>query len=847
MTSTLHSPESAQDIQSRMVVQLQQWLEDPDPRQTTDDDEPQWFVQLPSSPSTSSSSAAVRVKIEDVLPGRGRVLSNIEEDEDEHAGNGFVTAPLNRSRPPQPPPPVIEEEKSDSDSEGDSDSGKSDNDTDLLQSMARVKISLNSQNAEFDKKRADIAKVIKEQAGQYATEFGDKVVFLDLEWHQLNQKVEYEMNKDEQSVMTHSHIAQLCAISANYKIRFNQYVFYRPLAVNWQQLINWGFLDPSKQDDPRIAISFEECMELFCKTFEQGTLFLHYGSTDGSAIFRDLAATVDYIGRRSAKDTSGSIVPVPKAIRDKREALTNRMIAQEYKWANIQTWIKDLNIDEDELPRGGSLSVLYDNLFHKALLIKMREGMQDPRVIVSDATTDGINQFVKPFPDCMLDKGNFGLVPKCWLHVTSDRQLKRDDWKGIFPKFWPTKHLQPQFHEAHTDTVMLINCVAMIAIFDQEMAKKKLSVEHWFMELGMTIDHHLAADPARMENLESSSLHNELASALIIKTRFFREFQLSISEATSEQLWNFYNANNRCRDSERLASLSVVKQSKLAASSSSSSSTPPQRVRFSLRTRDQQAIKELLDQDRKEQAAEEKWASAPTTGKNRQMFPIIKKVGGEETFATGLTTQRGQFTEKVKAIRRMLLDGTKDAELKDSLSKQAFSNRSRELKYPADKLKSYDNLPWFTSNSTPNVSVNRTILHTLHCYSFSDPDDHRMTRNFAEINLNMVNFDLLAKAKQPLYAQYQFCKECKQYDVGYYNKPMAAAIPTTVTHTKKRETIVIDDDDSDDVVASVVPRKSSSIVSSKIKPPIIPKINRYSAMGAMFLASALIRLDPHRI
>ena len=610
---------------------------------------------------------------------------------------------------------------------------------------------------------------------------GNKVVFIDLEWHQLNQKQPIDMTDLEKGQFLRSNIAQICAISANYRIRFNQYVSYKPLHPNWKSLVNWGYVGVSKQDDPNIAMPLEQCMEQFINTFGNDTLFVHYGATDGKAIFRSLSAIYDV-------DADDNTVKIPESIRTIRTGLIERMKNRNYRWANIQHWMKQHAEFFDvhaKVKIAGSLSTLYDALYHKPLLLYHGKLDAGPTLLDNLGTMTKLKERIKSFPESLQSEDQYGLVPKQWLRVEYESYVDPAEPKNMFPSFWHTSHLEPVWHVAHTDTVMMINCVAIIAMFDDEWVEEADKLRENASSLSTE---KLNPENASVKKGSTSSALSELATCIITTTGFFRQTQLALSETTAQSIYEFYTSSKKAKSQtvEYLASGGL----KWAASRTMATSKwkqPPPASTSAMVTRSKAKLltkaevesevkfleKELSQDD--EDAFARNWYMAAADTSNTIYYEVADQ---RHILTLGATRLSGRYEDKVKAIRTYLQSDkflSHDAELRDSLiqTKHPFSYR-RKARFPQDADVDYSQRPWFTAVSISKVNPRTEILHTKECIVFSDPKDPSKTRNFAELNMMLYDFDLLADARLPVNAQFQFCKQCKKYS----NDPWPDRRPT---------------------------------------------------------------------
>jgi hypothetical protein len=415
------------------------------------------------------------------------------------------------------------------------------------------------------------------EQGKANRQFGPKVVFIDLEWHTLDKREMADATAASNRSMITAHICQICAISSDYSLRYNQYVSYRKLKEPWRQMVDdWKILDWSPQDDPRITLPFEDCMELFVETFAADTLFLSYGSTDAMTIFKFLYAESDF-------DPINGVQPLTKDQHERREATRQTMREKNWRWANVMPWIKEHSVHLTTAPEnmviGGSLGTLYDNLFHKALWLSLPTPVQKhPQIVENREASRCLEETILVDYKTALGGNNrkaFGLVPREWLEVRHNqhRNTKAGTlFKNLFPEFWPTKHLQPVFHVAHTDTIMTMNCVAVICMStDPELkdAFKRLAAEPRRRKRDLIesycdrnkikkgSDERKAVVHAwgSVSNHATTNNFYSMVTSVIARTWFFRKFQLSLSEASAKQIWQWHCDGNdyRSKSSSDLA------------------------------------------------------------------------------------------------------------------------------------------------------------------------------------------------------------------------------------------------------------------------------------------------------
>jgi hypothetical protein len=151
---------------------------------------------------------------------------------------------------------------------------------------------------------------------------------------------------------------------------------------------------------------------------------------------------------------------------------------------------------------------------------------------------------------------------------------------------------------------------------------------------------------------------------------------------------------------------------------------------------------------------------------------VLPSNGGKSEMV--MTKRKGKFTEKVKAIRALLVqqaDALKDTELREMLVQQdtPFTAR-RHIRFPLDPQFDYSGKPWFSLN-TSVAEPNTEILHTDSCRNVLDTklinaplrNEMAAARTFADFEVMLWDFDLIIKHRIFLNAKFKFCKECKEY------------------------------------------------------------------------------------
>ena len=428
-----------------------------------------------------------------------------------------------------------------------------------------------------NKRVAEIEEILQNRSKAKAgiASYGDRVVFFDLEWHKLDKKLSEETTKSYGRSLTTAHICQICAISANYSLRFNQYISYRKLKPAWMRLVNDKVLELSPQDDPQIAISTEDAFEMLIQSFPDDCLFLSYGNTDAASIFKTLSAEADY-------DQYNDITPLDPDRIEKRQDILARLQKKKWRWANVMHWMKqkgkDLNLEKDHITIAGSLGRLYDVIFHHSLWVsyptpaepgRLDKEMKPSEIVESEPFKRALEPHLQEFPANLKNDAHFGLVPREWLEVKRNEMRNPENgppqFKNCFPQFWPTSHLEPVFHVAHTDTIMTINCAAMLCLVsmkDFETLLDTLAVKTRTNKDVLEVYRKVKGipdkndkDSAKVNRYQEGLIEhfaathqrpvearfNSVATSTIKKTWFFRKFQLSLSENSAKEIWDWYD------------------------------------------------------------------------------------------------------------------------------------------------------------------------------------------------------------------------------------------------------------------------------------------------------------------
>jgi hypothetical protein len=637
------------------------------------------------------------------------------------------------------------------------------------------------------------------------------IAFLDLEWHQLNQKHPYDMNALEKGAFLRSNISQMSAFSWDYSIRFNEYVFYKPLAPNFTELCDANYVTLSKQDDPQIALPIDQCIMKLCDKFPPRTIFLYYGFADAPAIFRNLRVKYDV-------DNEGNTYEIDQTVVEAREKAAKRMREMGYRWGNIQEWLRDQwkknTNDSFPVPLDGSLERLYDALFHKSILVDDSTSPEESVLVHSDASKTYIDKHLLPYIDYITGGAKqFGLIPREWLKEEANEGV--DKLRGLqdaVPQFWDKNHLEPVWHLAHTDTIMMMNCIAIVAMFNSDYSDDSdgRRTKNW-LEYFAKYEEEWKTDSGfkgemdkfdfKKNNKKGEVALRDMITYIANKTEFFRRYQIALSKQTAHKIANFYltpfevtekqkksirfrlHTSKELLDKFEKQEIVHIKDKKSKKSNGVRNSdriaAKGHVVSYKEMT-DAEFDQEMKQWDLNDIASEMLKEHEKVTIK-KHLFRSTTDAGVTLT-VIGTTKIKGSNVRKVKTIRS-LLGKSKDTTISSQMDRKThFFSSKRERMYDLKSTFDYTGLPWITSlSAVANVTPRTEILHTLQCMVFSDPTDRKKTRNFAELHLKVYDFDLMGKDNLFVNTNFQFCKECKLY--AYNNSD----IPNTVQHSLKKK------------------------------------------------------------
>jgi hypothetical protein len=382
----------------------------------------------------------------------------------------------------------------------------------------------------------------------------DRLVIIDLEWH-ARAKPLPDSEPDKKSVLT-SHICQIAAFTSNMSIRFNQYIKYLELEDEWMRLVRRKSVHFSPQDDPRIAITGEQCIEDMINTFHDDTLFLSYGTTDAKSIFDFLLRPRTFHGTAT--------YPVPLANQQHRQQLLDKITRKRWTWANVIPWIKNIgeSLDIKDFKIQGSLSSLHETFFYKSLLVTVATKINPyPEIAENERVQKLVKKRTCEFPQSLQTEDRYGLVPRDWLEVKDDSKRNTSDerlFKNCYPESWNTGHLQHVIHVGHTDAIMTIALMAILSIADEEKnsqaaihaaVKAMQSAEQFMIQEGMNgTDKQTSLDRVALEKCIKRADEADgtqpfihfLATSLLAKTWCFRRYQLALSNAAAKKIREWY-------------------------------------------------------------------------------------------------------------------------------------------------------------------------------------------------------------------------------------------------------------------------------------------------------------------
>lgn len=319
---------------------------------------------------------------------------------------------------------------------------------------------------------------------------GAHIFILDLEWHNLSC----------------DDISEITCISLDGSRRFSYYCKY-PLELDdeWIKLIRQGYVTPSPEDTS-ITTFYEVVKELFSEFLPSGSVIFTHGPNDSLRLYDSIS--------KLPKEQS---IPLLACWRD-----------YGIRFIDSIPFIKQFGdtFDMIEFSKGGALHRVYDICFYNSLVFQ-----KDSKNSLKGSFDVTPPTLLKVIDDCISgDIFEQEQAIDVFRLVTENEEKIRFISNKILPPitFWPTSHLQPVYHTAYVDAIVLRNILCTIL--------------HWCKFANIIHDEYLklVGDDNKTSKSYYASFGHFITRILTTKTNFFREANMTVGEL--ESIW-LYNSN----------------------------------------------------------------------------------------------------------------------------------------------------------------------------------------------------------------------------------------------------------------------------------------------------------------
>lgn len=524
----------------------------------------------------------------------------------------------------------------------------------------------------------------------YSRSTKTNIILFDVEVHKMN-----------------GTICQLAAIRLSDGDLFNEYVFHKPLAEDWQWLIkNRGVrLDP--WDDPRVAHSFDYVFLRFLQWLpesdDQDTLnmILYKGSGDNLKI----KATLELFKDHPSHSAPGIIQLLQKK---------NVKVAKvDILWESLRPMLPPglMNLVMASTNLGRTLALIYDNLFWKPILVYIEPNLTSPDQVVDYDLPAPLSFHTKP--------------------ITHDTQAE----------FLQNSHHQPAWHTAHTD-----------AIFTREVTVFMLYVaQFWVPFMNVItdqIEQHFDREIHSDVNLEEVLIQT-LATKVVRQTCWFRKTHLQ----PTDQAMVVANTIAVIMETKAESLIHSLQQSLQIPDEELPPLEPPP---------------EDLDDDpaplvpssaKPVNPNPDNAGTVQKTRKQRLNGPIMPMLHNGEIVDIYIPFKRGQDALKVRALKNMTGAETL---ARHKIGPQFGSSIDRmEVKRWKLGLPPIGMRPWYyypkaTGKHQPGVQ----ILHVRDCRDRKNGKEFGKEPEWENDGMAYYDFDLGMAPGDYILA---FCKECKRY------------------------------------------------------------------------------------
>jgi hypothetical protein len=359
----------------------------------------------------------------------------------------------------------------------------------------------------------------------------DMVAILDLEVHKKSYL---------------SNISQICAIALNGKKVFNRYIqhFHEPyLDEAWMQLVVSGYVDIDPSEKPSQSDSFPDAILYFCNVWPAGTLFIFQGTNDYHTLVRNF--------RNHADDNTANIINAIEVWKTRN-----------YRFVNASALLKLQEIFPAHLT--AALHTVFRTVFNDSLIYNNSMKM----FVYNYDTKELLHQ--------LLGKSStspFAVIDPSFKKIGWDRDKTQAEntaqQRLIFDPvdIWynTTGIMEPVYHYAHTDALVLRNIIITALIFIQAAP-----VLFKYRDLGSVDEINHTDEEGKFIKRK---IWEEIVTCIFVNTGAFRKYHLGCNDpAIAAVLFEVFRNNTTINNTYYIAHDVLMENKKSPLESENSTS-----------------------------------------------------------------------------------------------------------------------------------------------------------------------------------------------------------------------------------------------------------------------------------
>lgn len=515
------------------------------------------------------------------------------------------------------------------------------------------------------------------------------LAFIDVEWHSMKRIPQL--------------ISQISAVSIDGTIRHNTYIKYKDLHEDWMELVKLGIVTIDKQDSEE-GITMCQSIQLLMYRFPKNTIFLFAGNVDGPKIAQSIYMIL-------GKNTN-----LMNQIKEHgfRFLSVNSILIPEFKALGFQKLLCT--------PTGSSIKRVYqlfDVMFFKYLIVK--GAVYRPDVLDKP---DAASLEISHTTNLLIEE------PNALQLLTKDIIWSNDSnfTESMDVQYRTSRHIQPQFHYADTDVMILRDIVAFWFIYRANKRFVEISRGD-SIELGYAPDGEpFTIPPASFCELSTLVVQQSkyLRHHLFIEPECIAWIRKRIVELPDGKVYTLKE-----------------KLEELEANIHSFASTT------TIESREQALLLRKRNKKNNNNAKRDPTEKFPKVS-------IILSHGAPPTNVTLFTQSTNR--SKIEALR--LVVNSESNSFNDAFEEHEHLRLTMGLEPVGDK-------PYYFSPAAFGTKLdNTTILHSKYCDLFrlkGDSTGLKKKRAAGSVKLSSINIEAVKQFGLPMLTRFIFCKECKHY------------------------------------------------------------------------------------